>query len=92
MVRKNLTQQQLSLLSGVTAPSISMYCTGARLPRAAELCRLATALQVSMDYLWGIDDNSYENSENAATEIAALKAKLMMITSALQAVLDQAKD
>lgn len=91
MGQKRLLQRDLSTMSGITQSAISKYLTGKGLPRTPELIKLATVLGVSMDWLCGVDDSSF-NVDDAATEIATLKAKLQMITSALQAVLDKAKE
>lgn len=59
-----LNQKQLAEKIGVTPQSISYYCNGARLPDVDILRLLANCLDVSADYLLGIErknDNATQN-------------------------------
>lgn len=51
LIEKNMTQKELSISSGVTEAAISHYVKGDRIPRGANLTRIANALEVSPDYL-----------------------------------------
>lgn len=51
-----LSQMQLSIKSGIAQNMIWAYESGKRMPSAYTLCRLADALDVSMDYLYGRSD------------------------------------
>lgn len=51
--KQNITQKQLSELTGITEQSISRYTNGSRTPGALELIKIANALDVSIDYLLG---------------------------------------
>lgn len=51
-----LSRKALAAESGVSEPSISQYLSKAREPTVDNLVRLATALNVSADYLLGLSD------------------------------------
>lgn len=50
---KGMTQNELAKLSNVSTTAISRYCNGDRVPNADILCRMASALNVSVDVLIG---------------------------------------
>ncbi len=62
-----LTQSQLAELSGVAVITIRQYESNKRQPRADQLRSIASALNVSMDYLVGWD-NSVQEAKAAAKE------------------------
>lgn len=53
--QKNLTQKQLASLIGVKNSIISFYEVGDRIPSPEIIIKLATALNVSSDFLLGIE-------------------------------------
>jgi len=53
---KNLTQEELANLSGVSARSIQRYESGASRPRVEAAEKLAKALNVSVNEILGSDD------------------------------------
>lgn len=53
--QKNLTQKQLAALIRVKNSIISFYEVGDRIPSPEIIIKLATALNVSSDYLLGIE-------------------------------------
>ena len=53
MSAKNWTQADLARKSGLKESSLTHDKTGDSVPRSAELARMAGALGVSMDQLWG---------------------------------------
>lgn len=55
--QKNLTQKQLAELVGVTNSIISFYEVGDRMPSPEMIVKLAKALNVSTDYLLGMNKN-----------------------------------
>lgn len=89
MKEKNLTQKDLAGLSGVGQGAISQYIGGLRSPRAGELWKLSKALGVTMDNLW-TGEVTATGEHEAISENIALRAKLAMITSALQGTLNVA--
>jgi len=54
--RKNLTQEELANLSGISARSIQRYESGASRPRVEATEKLAKALNVSVNDILGSDD------------------------------------
>ncbi|WP_027218289.1 helix-turn-helix domain-containing protein [Butyrivibrio fibrisolvens] len=48
---KNMSQKELSLKAGVTESAISHYVNGDRVPRGANLSKIANALETTTDYL-----------------------------------------
>lgn len=53
--QKNLTQKQLAAMIGVKNSIISFYEVGDRIPSPEVIVKLSAALQVSADYLLGIE-------------------------------------
>lgn len=53
---KNMTQRKLSELIGVSEVTISRYLNGSRSPKADIIIDIANALDVSVDYLLGRED------------------------------------
>ena len=51
--RRGLRQQELAELAGLTAPQVSSFESGARMPTVRTLRRLAAALDASLDSLFG---------------------------------------
>ena len=51
MMGNNISQRDLSKMTGFTEASISRYIKGERLPRIPEIISIADALYVSRDYL-----------------------------------------
>ena len=55
--QKNLTQKQLASFVGVKNSIISFYEVGERMPSPEMIVKLATVLNVSTDYLLGMNKN-----------------------------------
>lgn len=55
--QKNLTQKQLAALIGVKNSIISFYEVGDRIPSPEIIIKLAATLNVTADYLLGIEKN-----------------------------------
>ncbi len=90
MTSLSLTQNELGVKAQVSQSAIHGYLKGLRAPGAAELSRLSLALDVTMDWLWGIADCT-EKQDDALRENVELRAKLALITQALHTVLDKAE-
>lgn len=93
---KGFTQSALSEVSKIRQVSISEYKNGKTIPSADSLARLADALGVTMDYLWGRTDGmlaapSHDSPTSPSTRELLLEAKLRMATSALESVLKELK-
>ncbi len=52
----NMSQVELSRVTGLTPSTINRYLKGLRLPRIRELIMLALVFDVSVDWLLGIPD------------------------------------
>lgn len=61
LTSKCINAKTLSDLSGVPEPTISRYINGARVPSSDILVKIALALNVSTDYLLGIDSLYFED-------------------------------
>lgn len=71
MTTKNLTQKDLSRLSGITETSISRYLNGSQRPRIDVLLNFAKALDVNVEYLLEEERFTQESSfTTIATAIA----------------------
>lgn len=57
-----LTQAELARASGIDRGSISLYLSGRYRPKADKLLRLAAALDVSPQWLTGVEDNPGESA------------------------------
>lgn len=65
--KSNTTQLQLANELGLTAASVSRYCTSNQLPRADIISQIAKYFNVSVDYLLG--DLSNSESDDLYTQI-----------------------
>ena len=71
MKQRNITQKQLSQLSGITESSISRYLHSEQRPRMDIVVNVAKALHVETEYL--LDDS--ERGESAFSSIATAIAR-----------------
>ena len=71
MKQRNITQKQLSQLSGITESSISRYLHSEQRPRMDIVVNIAKALHVETEYL--LDDS--ERGESAYSSIATAIAR-----------------
>ena len=58
---KGITQKELAVILNTTEASISRYVNGLREPRLSVVCKMAKALNVSLDYLLGGSDEECDN-------------------------------
>ncbi len=100
MLRNSLTQKDLESMTKIHQTSVSDYLRGKSIPSAAALADLADALNVSMDYLWGREndpsgttvtdtrnqDRALE-AEQRLNEIASLLPKFGELNSAMSKIL-----
>lgn len=84
MAKKGINQKALSALAGVGQGTISKYLNGQE-PKSAELFRIATALNVTMDYLYSGRNKPLSADSNPRAEVA--EQKLEAVKSGLQALL-----
>lgn len=65
----NMRQIDLSKKIGISNVTISRYLSGDRIPRLDVITKIASAFNVSIDYLLGLSDN--KNGENVNTNTDA---------------------
>ena len=90
MREMQLSQKNLSLKAQISPAAINHYINGTRAPKAQELNKLATALGITMDWLWGRSDDYPKQSEQTA-ELVELRAKLAQINSGLENILNKTR-
>ena len=56
--RHDMTQRSLALRLNISEVTVSRYCSGERLPTSDILMKIASELNVSAEYLWGVDNQS----------------------------------
>lgn len=79
-LKKNLTQQQLAELLGVTKSVISAYENGTRYPAYDVLVKIARIFKVSTDYLLGVEmKHEIDTSGLTEEQINALTALIEAI-------------
>lgn len=64
---KGLTQKQLSELTGISEVMISQYERGIRSPKLTQLKKFADALNVTTNYLSGIDEEQIINDDGSSS-------------------------
>ncbi len=64
MTAKKITQKELAAAVGVTAATLSSYKNGSKSPTLPVAAAIAKELNVSLDWLCGLNDIRSENSEN----------------------------
>lgn len=64
MTAKKITQKELAAAVGVTAATLSSYKNGSKSPTLPVAAAIAKELNVSLDWLCGLNEMRSENSEN----------------------------
>lgn len=88
---QRVTQLALAANTGISQAAISRYIKGISSPGAKELYAIASALSVSMDYLWTGENNTnlYNGTEiiaptsDAEQELSELKNSLRVVFRAM---------
>jgi transcriptional regulator with XRE-family HTH domain len=60
---KNISQKTLAEMTGITESAISHYIKGDRIPRGANLAKIAKALGTTADYLLSTDGESDKSND-----------------------------
>lgn len=60
--KKHMTQRELGARVGVSEGVISRYISGEREPKPETIANIATALNVTSDYLLGIEQSEFDFS------------------------------
>ena len=63
-IEHNLTQNEVSILTGIKRSSIASYELNEQLPSVDKLIQLANLYKVSLDYLCGLDNSEIPNTRN----------------------------
>ena len=72
----NMSQVDLSNKIGISNVTISRYLSGDRIPRLDVITKIASAFNVSVDYLLGLSDDRNGEDANTNTDVdIALLAK-----------------
>ncbi len=74
---KNITQKELAARINTTEATLSRYISGEREPKACVLAEIATALDLSSDYLLGIEKYKFDfkKAQKVLTENASVITK-----------------
>lgn len=56
IANKNITQKELATRCGITEVAVSRYIKSKRIPRSVTLTKIANELDVTTDWLLGVDD------------------------------------
>lgn len=70
--QRGYTKRELAELLGTYPPCISRYITGQRTPDTNTIVRMADVLGVSIDWLFGRDDEQYQKLYPEVQEFAKL--------------------
>ena len=68
-IEHNLTQNKVSILTGIKRSSIASYELNEQLPPVDKLIQLANLYKVSLDYLCGLDNSEIRNTRNEKSKI-----------------------
>lgn len=71
--QRGMTRKELSEKVGVSEVSMSRYCAGTRTPNAENLLAIAFVLNVSADYLLGLDEDFNGNEKGVVNVKSAVK-------------------
>ena len=77
-LRLKLTQEDLSLMLGVTQKNISFYENNARVPPADILINLTKIFNVTSDYLLGLSDEDNLKNNTKKMMLTASEQQLLM--------------
>ncbi len=75
MKKRNVSQRQLAIKSGLTEASISKYCSGLRTPETKVLTIICKTLGIKSDVLLGLDVDK-SSFDQIKSSIASIKSEL----------------
>lgn len=70
--KRDLSYKQLSDLSGVTATALSNYEKNGKIPNLDSAVKIAQALQISLDWLCGIENQTNSKKDDSKTILQEL--------------------
>ena len=89
---KNLTQEELASLAGISATHIGVIERGLKMPNLGSFVNIANALEVSADVLLqDVVDRSYESSPNELSRLISKQTPQMQrkVYKAIKALVDE---
>lgn len=91
MLERNMTQAELSALTGIGKSSISQYISGKNEPKELALNKIAEALDCSADYLKGLLEDSPQNDKIIFKKVSVAEAakRLGVCQQAVRVALQQ---
>lgn len=81
---KSLSQKDLSMITGLTESTISRYVSGERIPRGANLVKLAKALDTTVDDLLG--NNREEDDIEEIINLVARNSEKMDVEDKMRII------
>lgn len=73
---RDLRQSDISQITGIDQRTLSNYETGKTNPDSFAIIKLAEFFEVSTDYLLGVSDYNFYNSQNVLKEISDIQSRL----------------
>jgi len=73
---KNMLQKQVAQDLNITVQRYSSYENNSRLPEVTIAIKIANYYNVSLDYLFGLDNKTYLDKSNLQNQIKELKNEL----------------
>lgn len=89
--QKNITQDDLSKIIGITTSAVGLIETDARNPSLEVLTKLADYFDVTTDYLLGMTDNSQHNVAEIPDELKRVGVELIEVMDNYKLTLDDIK-
>ena len=91
MLERNMTQAELSALTGIGKSSISQYLSGKNEPKELALNKIAEALECSVDYLKGLIEDSPKSDKIIFRNVSVAEAakRLGVCQQAVRVALQQ---
>lgn len=83
MQSNSLTQKGLEKVSNIPQSNISAYLTGKMEPKASVLCQLSATLGVTMEWLWGVEEQSSPDTESPTSELLAARKEIIRLKNKL---------
>ena len=80
MEQRGMSGASLSSVSGVTEAAISRYLRGLRMPTAENLILLSSALNVTTDFLLGLDGTLEDRELTSAYSVASAEDRRVIWT------------
>lgn len=91
MAALRMTNGDLAERAEVSTAAIHYYIQGLRQPKSAELSRLAAALGTSMDWLWGVTDETASPDYHHGLSVYYAR-QISNMRNRLQSILDSTSD